>query len=313
MALEKAFTGLNFCEVFDSRETAEARLRLLCDGSKKIKRISQRGDKYFIKYTKHARVVFSIYEVSNVEYYVCTTNNPSISEDDLWNVVVTNQIFYGTFFPFSDKRSAEKFIRTFIEDNKKSKSTIEHKFGAFYFQKKDGEWDCCSCGIASENDGRFYESDLSDALRIYEKELYSQHMTKMVDEPRNVNISIVIHISILITVSLLAVLAKDGIILWNLISLLTILSLLLWVYFSIESYRNCDYYVYGDKYGCEKIDSFEYIHKYTYSDGTVSNTKMSMVPAIVSFSENPGFPLDHIAKGAKPVKFWKSPSEYKKP
>ena len=163
-------------------------------------------------------MIFSISETTKVDYYVRTTNNPNISENDLWNAVAKNQIFDGTFFPFADKRSAEKFIRTFIEDNKKSKSTIEHKYGAFYFQKKDGEWDCCSCGIASENGGRFYESDLSDALKIYEKELFSKHMTKMVNEPRNVNYSIIIHIAILAIVSLLSFFVKDGFILWNIIA-----------------------------------------------------------------------------------------------
>ena len=70
--------------------------------------------------------------------------------------------------------------------------------------------------------------------------------------------------------------------------------------------------IYGDKLGCEKIDSFEYVHEYTYLDGTVSKTKMSIVPALQSFSEDAGFPLDGISKGAKRVKFWKNPSEYKK-
>lgn len=313
MALEKAFSGINFCEVFDSRKTAEARLQLLCDESKNIKKITPKGDKYLIQYTnKAARVIFSIYETSKAEYYVRTTNNPNIGENDLWDAVATNQMFDGTFFPFTDKRSAEKFIRTFIEDNKKSKSTIEHKYGAFYFQKKNGEWDCCSCGIASENGGRFYESDLSNALKIYEKELFSKHMTKMVNEPRNVNCSIIIHLIILGVVLLLAFFIKGGAILWIIISSLTILSLLFWLCSSIKAYLNCDYFIYGDKLGCEKIDSFEYVHEYTYLDGTVSKTKMSIVPALQSFSEDAGFPLDGISKGAKRVKFWKNPSEYKK-
>lgn len=94
--------------------------------------------------------------------------------------------------------------------------------------------------------------------------------------------------------------------------MLTILSLLFWLCSSIKTYLNCDYFIYGDKFGCEKIDSFEYVHEYTYLDGTVSKTKMSIVPALQSFSEDTGFPFFGIVKGVKRVKFWKNPSEYKK-
>lgn len=208
LALENAFIKLSPVEVYSSREKAEARIQEIIH-SFSFKKIHRNND--LVKITTNVGSILNlkIYETDAIDYYVSTTVLDIINgrysyqaytvfsrtdPDGLISYEVSisaeandeNNTLPTIYYDFDTKESAEQFISKYVNWIKRDKSQIIEKYGAYYFERTDGEWDCCSCGIASTGHAgyyireteRYYEYDIIELLGIYLKKA-KEHKDKL--------------------------------------------------------------------------------------------------------------------------------------